>query len=166
MKPLTESLIRESFVNATQGEMDRMPMPGLHEVIWDSREFLGWRDPQARLRGYLVHWTGDRPIGVVLRASEVGLRHGISAMCALCLTHQPSSQVTLFSAARAGQSGRDGNTIGTYICDDLGCSIIIRITPPAHPMQIDPAEIIEARSMALLARLRAFTSDVMKTASP
>jgi FBP C-terminal treble-clef zinc-finger len=168
MKPLTESLIRESFVNATEAEIDRMPMPGLHEVIWQSREFLGWRDAQSRLRGYLVHWPkdglADRPIGVVLRASEVGLRPGISAMCALCLTHQPSPQVRLFSAARAGQAGRDGNTIGTYICDDLACSIIIRITAPAHPMLRAPEDIIAARAAALLTRLNAFTADVMKTA--
>jgi FBP C-terminal treble-clef zinc-finger len=164
MKPLTESDIRSSFVNATEAELERIPIPGLHEVIWASREYLGWRDPQSRSRGYIVHWQGDQPVGIVLRASEVGLRAGIPALCGLCLTHQPSSQVTLFSAARAGQSGRDGNTIGTYICSDLACSILIRITAPAHPMHPDPNDLVAAKAEGLLTRLTALTAGVMKPA--
>lgn len=164
MKPIGEAEIRGSFVNATKGEIDRMPLPGLHEVIWDSREFLGWRDPGAPLRGYLVHWLDDRPVGILLRASEVGLRPGISAMCALCRTPQPSSQVRMFTAPKAGESGRNGNSVGTYICDDLACSIIIRITPAAHPLQPSPEELVAARASGLLERLQAFSADVMSTA--
>lgn len=164
MKQLTESEIRASFVNATKGEIDRMPMPGLHEVMWESREFLGWRDPGAPLRGYLVHWLGDRPVGVILRASEVGLRPGISAMCALCRTPQPSGQVTMFSAPKAGESGRNGNSVGTYICDDLACSIIIRILPAPHPMQPSPEELVESRTKGLSERVEAFTASVMDVA--
>jgi hypothetical protein len=164
MKPLTESDIRHSFVNATKGEVERMPLPGLHEVMWESREFLGWRDPGAPLRGYLVHWADDQPVGILLRASEVGLRPGISAMCGLCHTPQPSSQVTLFTAPRAGESGRNGNSIGTYVCDDLACSIIIRMVPAAHPMHPDPDEVVAARAIGLLERVQAFSATVMKTA--
>ena len=163
MKPLTEAEIRGSFVNATKGEIERMPLPGLHEVIWASREFLGWRDPGSALRGYLVHWMADRPVGIMLRASEVGLRPGISAMCALCRTPQPSGQVTLFTAPRAGEAGRSGNSIGTYICDDLACSFIIRIVPTSVPAQ-SPADVVAVRANGLLERLEAFASDVMKTA--
>jgi hypothetical protein len=162
VKPLSESEIRSSFVNATRGEIERIPLPGLHEVIWESREYLGWRDPQSRLRGYLVHWSGDRPIGIVVRASEVALTRGISAMCSLCRTPQPSHQVSMFSAPRAGEAGRNGNTIGTYICDDLACSLIIRITPAAQPLHPDPEEIVNERAEGLLQRVRAFTADIMR----
>ena len=164
MKQLTESEIRAAFVNATKGEIERMPMPGLHEVIWDSREFLGWRDSGSPLRGYLVHWLGERPVGVILRASEVGLRPGISAMCALCRTPQPSGQVTMFSAPKAGESGRNGNSVGTYICDDLACSIIIRIMPAPHPMQPSPDEVLASRSKGLTERVQNFTASVMDVA--
>ncbi|MGX5680012.1 FBP domain-containing protein [Schumannella luteola] len=164
MKPLSATEIRESFVNASQGESERIPLPGLHEVMWDDREYLGWRDPQARQRGYLVFWRGDTPVGIVLRASESALRPGISAMCSLCRITQPSDQVTLFSAPRAGQAGRDGSTVGTYICDDLACSHLIRILPPASDMQPSPEEILAGRSEGLTARIEAFTSDVMRTA--
>lgn len=164
MKALTEEQIRASIVNASQGEVHRMPLPGLHEVLWDEREYLGWRDPQAPLRGYLVHWLDDRPVGIVLRASGVSMRPGISAMCSLCRTAQPSDQVTMFSAARAGQAGRDGNTVGTYICADLACSMIIRILPPKQPMQPEPEEIVARRAEGLLTRVQNFTADIMKTA--
>ncbi len=162
MKPLTEAAIRGSFINASKGEIERMPLPGLHEVIWDSREYLGWRDPGAPLRGYLVHWVDDQPVGVVLRASEFSLNPGISAMCTLCRTPQPSSQVTLFSAPRAGEAGRNGNSVGTYICDDLACSHIIRILPAPHPMQPDPEEVLAKRTAGLLERVASFTAGVAK----
>jgi hypothetical protein len=164
VKPLTEDEIRGSIVNASKGEATRMPLPGLHEVLWAEREYLGWRDPGAPLRGYLVHWMDDRPVGIVLRASSVRMRAGISAMCSLCRTSQPSDQVTLFSAARAGQAGRDGNTIGTYICADLACSLLIRITPPKLPMQPDPAEIVSRKAEGLLSRVQNFTADILNTA--
>lgn len=164
MKPLEKTDIVSSFVNASQTEIERITLPGLHEMLWEEREYLGWRDPRAPLRGYLVHWADDRPVGVVLRASAVSMRPGIPAMCSLCHTAQPSDQVTLFSAPKAGQSGMDGNTVGTYICSDLACSLLIRIIPPQLPMQPDPAEIVAKRAAGLLDRVHSFTAGIMKTA--
>ena len=164
MKPLTASEIRASFVNATRGEIDRVPMPGLHEVVWDDREYLGWGDHSAPQRGYLVVWRDDEPVGLVLRAAENHGRVG-SAMCSLCATAQPSGQVTMFSAARAGDAGRAGNTVGTYICADLACSILIRIAPPPYELQPEPEALIARRSATLKARLHAFTTRVLDDAA-
>lgn len=165
MKPLTADEIRESIVNAVdEDETRRMPLPGLHEVLWEDREYLGWRDPRAPLRGYLVHWVDGRAVGIVLRASEARLRPGISAMCSLCHTPQPGGQVSLFTAPRAGQAGREGNTVGTYICADLACSLLIRIVPPPSPAQPDPSAVVARRSELLLERVRSFTAGVMKPA--
>ena len=163
MQPLSPDDIRRSFVNASKGEASRVPMPGLHDVIWEQREYLGWRDSQAPQRGYLVHWVGDRPLGLVLRASEFSLKPGIAAMCSWCRITRRSDEISLFSAARAGQSGRDGNTIGTYLCDDLACSHMIRILPPPNPLQ-DPQQLLASRIDGLVSRVQAFTADVMKTA--
>ena len=164
MKPLSAEDIRDSFVNASRGEVERMPLPGLHEVIWDEREYLGWLDPRAPLRGYLVHWQDGRPVGIVLRASDGRMSPGISAMCSLCRTPQPAGQVRLFSAPKAGQAGRDGSTVGTYICADLACSILIRITPPPSELQPDPGAVVAARATGLLGRVRSFTAGVMRAA--
>ncbi|WP_298229645.1 FBP domain-containing protein [Gryllotalpicola sp.] len=160
MQPLTADQIRASFVNASGDEIERMPLPGLHEVIWDQREYLGWRDPQTRL-GYLVHWADGRPVGIVLRAAAGSLRPGIQAMCSFCHSPQPATQVRMFSAPRAGESGRNGNTIGAYVCEDLGCSHLIRIAPP----HASAPEAIAARGAALLARVSNFTAEVRSTIS-
>lgn len=165
MKALTSDDIRASFVNASEEQLDRMVLPGLHEVLWDDREYLGWRDPKSPQRGYLVLWRDDVPVGIVLRASEFSLEPGISAMCSLCRTAQPSNQVTLFTAPRAGQAGRDGNTVGTYICDDLSCPMLIRILPSPSAMQPPPEEILERRSRSLVERVEGFIDSVISTAS-
>jgi hypothetical protein len=164
VKPLTPADIRASFVNATQGEAERVPMPGLHDVIWADREYLGWRDQQAHQRAYLVHWIDERPVGILLRSSEFSLQPGIAAMCSLCRITRRSDEISLFTAPRSGQAGRDGNTIGTYLCDDLACSHLIRMLPPSHPSQPSPDDILASRAAELTSRLRAFTASVMKSA--
>jgi hypothetical protein len=160
VKPLTEEDIRSSLVNASPREIERMPIPGLHETLWEEREYLGWRDPQAAQLGYIVHWMNGQATGIVVRAARGTLRPGIAAMCSFCHTPQPATQVRLFSAPRAGESGRNFNTIGTYICEDLACSLLIRIAP-AH---LNPPELIATRGAALLRRVQNFTADVMKPA--
>jgi hypothetical protein len=164
MRALTESDIRGSMVNAAPGEAQRMPLPGLHEMVWDEREYLGWRDPGAVQRGYLALWRDNSPIGIALRASEASLRPG-SAICSLCNTPQPASQVRMFTAARAGEAGRAGNSVGTYICADLACSLLIRIAPPASVFQPDPDAVVAGRVAGLEARLRAFTGRVVEAAA-
>jgi hypothetical protein len=161
MKPMTELQIRASMVNAVPGEAERMPLPGLHEVVWADREYLGWRDPGAPLR---VYWRGDEPIGISLRASEVRLQPG-SAICSLCNTPQPAGQVTMFSAARAGEAGRAGNSVGTYICADLACSLLIRIAPPSYDWMPDAADVIADRIDGLQTRLRSFGGRVLESAA-
>ena len=161
MQPLTEDQIRDSFVNTSRGDAERLPMPGLHEVLWDDREYLGWHDARAPQRAFLTVWQGDRAVSLVLRAAERRIRGGISAMCSLCHTPQPGAQVALFSAPRPGDAGRKGDTVGMYICADLGCSAIIRIAPPAAPMQIPPDEIVQRRIEGLQGRLESFTASVL-----
>jgi hypothetical protein len=160
VKPLTEDDIRSSFVNALPGDLDRLPIPGLHEMLWEEREFLGWRDSQAHLRGYIVVWMDDRPTGLVVRTASTTLRPGIAAMCSLCHSPQPATQVRLFTAPRAGEAGLNGNTLGTYICEDLACSLLIRVAPP----HLNPPERIAERAAGLLSRVQNFTAGVMKTA--
>lgn len=163
MRPLTEAEIRGSIVNAAPGEADRMPMPGLHEVVWEDREYLGWRDPGSPQRGYLVAWHRTEPIGIVLRAAGTRLQAG-AAICSLCNTPQPGSQVTMFSAALAGEKGERGDSVGTYICADLSCSLLIRIAPPQYEMQPSPDEVVARRAAVLRTRVEAFAERVLEAA--
>jgi hypothetical protein len=164
MKQLTETQIRASIVNAGRTDIERMPLPGLHEVVWDDREYLGWRDPSLSTRGYLVYWRGDRPVGLVLRAAESRPQVG-AAICSLCNTQQPAGQVTLFTAAKAGDEGLAGNTVGTYICADLACSLLIRMAPPESISGRSTSELVADRASGLTARLDAFTSRVIERAA-
>lgn len=163
MRAVSESEIRAAMVNAVPGEAERMPMPGLHEVVWSDREYLGWRDPGAPHRGYLVFWRGELAIGIAVRASEVRLQPG-SAICSMCNTSQPAGQVTMFSASRAGDAGRAGNSVGTYICADLSCSLLIRISPPSFDGQPDASQVVAERAAGLSARVDAFAERVLASA--
>lgn len=160
MRPLTIPEIRASMVNATEAEAARMPMPGLHEMVWADREYLGWRDPSSAHRGYLAYWRGEQPVGLVLRAASSPLRAG-AAICSLCSTGQPGGQVTLFSAPRAGEAGRRGDSVGTYICADLSCSLLIRIAPRYDEQTGSRGEILARKSSRLETRLDAFVSRVL-----
>jgi hypothetical protein len=164
MQPLTEDEIRASIVNADRDLVLRMPLPGLHETVWEEREYLGWLDPTFKQRGYIVYWREGKPFGIVLRSASSTMSRGISAMCSLCRTHQPGNQVSLFTVPKAGQAGRDGNTIGTYICSDLACSTIIRIVPPPSDLQPSPAAVVDNRTSGLLRRLDSFTRELLPAA--
>ena len=163
MKPLTDADIRHSIVNASSVDAARIPLPGLHEVVWSEREYLGWRDPGSPQRGYLSYWRDGRPVSLVLRASESRLRGG-SAICSLCNTPQPAGQVTMFTAARAGEAGERGDSIGTYICADLACSLLIRIAPPQYEMQPSPDVVVATRATRLAERVDNFVSRVLEDA--
>jgi hypothetical protein len=127
MRPLSEHEIRASFVNCSKGEARRLNLPrGLAELPWESLDFLGWRDQGAPDRAYLVAPRGDGLVGIVLRVPSVRRSLARSNICSLCITAHAGSGVTLLAARRAGTSGREGNTVGTYICADLACSLYVR----------------------------------------
>jgi hypothetical protein len=127
MKPLTEQDIRNSFINCSKGEAKRLSLPrDLGERPWDDLDFLGWRDPGAPDRSYLVTEREGRPVGVTLRfpSSQRGFLH--RSMCSLCLTTHPGGGVSLMTARKAGTAGREGNSVGLYMCTDLACSLYVR----------------------------------------
>ena len=155
MQPVTEEQLRSSFINATEDELRRLPMPGLHESIWDEREYLGWRDMQAAQLGYVSLWQGSELVSIVVRSSG-SLRSGIAAMCSMCHSTQPATQVRLFTARFAGKKGLAGSSVGTYICESLSCPMIIR---RASPHLTTPAQL-ERRGGAMLERLGRFVARV------
>ena len=131
MHPLTEDAIRASFANCSQGEAKRIPMPrNFAEIPWADLDFLGWRDLGAQDRAYLVTPRGEGLTGVTLRsaASRKGfLRRNL---CSLCLTTHSGGGVSLMTGRKAGDAGRQGNSVGLYLCSDLACSLYIRGTKP------------------------------------
>ncbi|MFI5734676.1 FBP domain-containing protein [Kribbella sp. NPDC051587] len=128
MEPVTEAVIRSSFVNCSRGEAQRLPMPkDLADRPWGDLDFLGWTDPGAPDRGYLVAEHDGKLVGVTLKTSR-GKTRGFTAraMCSLCLTPRTGGGVVLMAARRSGAAGRQGNTVGQYLCADLSCSLYVR----------------------------------------
>ena len=127
MNPLDENEIRNSFVNCSKGEARRLNLPrGLAELPWAELDFLGWRDPGAPDRSYLVAEHGGGPVGVTLRVPNVRRSLTRTNVCSLCISVHAGSGVSLLTARRAGAAGRQGNSVGTYMCADLACSLYLR----------------------------------------
>ena len=158
MKAVTEQDIRASFVNCSKGEAKRLAVPrDLAERPWEDLDFLGWRDPSAPDRGYLVTVHRDRLVGVALRHPSQTRGFLRRSMCSLCLTTHPGNGVSLMNGRRTGASGRAGNTAGLYMCTDLACSLYVRgKRVPEFGSRLEESLTVEEQIARTRARLDAF----------
>ena len=160
---LTEQQVRRSFVNCSQGEAKGLALPKEFGALdWAELDLLGWRDPKAPLRGYLVLEVEGAPVGIALRAAETRMSSRTAAMCLLCQAAQRGDAVSLFTAKRIGEAGRNGNTVGTYVCADLACSARARTEIPAWLRDRDPVEVAEERAAELRERALGFLTAVRR----
>jgi hypothetical protein len=77
-----------------------------------------------------------------------------------------TDDVSLYAARRAGAAGRKGDTIGTLLCTEFGCSRNVRRTPTYAEAGNDPAmrEYITAHRIdGLQARAERFAREVLAT---
>ncbi|MFT4234464.1 MAG: FBP domain-containing protein [Microbacterium sp.] len=158
MRPLTSQQLLDSFVNADARELELVELPHDFPILeWDHLDFLAWRDPRTSSRGYLVVERDGAPSGIVLRAasSTSGARHGI---CDICRTMQPGTQVTMFTARKAGAAGERGDSIGTYMCADLSCHENVRLAAPLAPGEFRAN--VDARIDGAAQRMRRFAARV------
>lgn len=165
MTPLSEAEIRASFVNCSKGEAKRLRVPlGLAETDWDRLDFLGWRDPGSPGAAYVVtEWRGTLT-GLVMRLSTDRRATGRQNMCALCHTVHSTTDVALMVAPRPGAAGRAGNTVGTYLCTDLACSLYARHLK--KPDRVQPVETLsrDKRIERVQANLDTFVRRVVEAA--
>lgn len=110
MRALTTDEIRDSFVNCTKGEAKRLRIPDLTGLPWDDLDYVGWFDPGAPDRKYLVSPTASGVAGLMLRAVEIKQKSLRRSICSLCNTVHGGSGVSLMSARKVGTSGREGNS--------------------------------------------------------
>jgi hypothetical protein len=163
VRELTEQQVRRSFVNCSRGEAQTLSLPkGFPELEWAELDLLGWRDPKAPLRGYVVLDMDGGPVGIALRAAESRMSSRTAVMCLLCQTGQAGDAVSLFTARRTGDAGRNGNTVGTYICADLGCSTRVRTEIPPWLQTRNPAEVVVERAAELRERAEGFLAAVRR----
>ena len=105
--------------------------------------------------------TGERPVGIAVRAADSRMSGRTAATCLLCQTTQSGDAVSLFTAKRTGQAGRNGNTVGTYMCADLACSRRVRTEIPPWLRERDPAEVVAERAAELRERVQGFVAAVL-----
>ncbi|MBT2386994.1 FBP domain-containing protein [Streptomyces sp. ISL-11] len=168
MEPLGDKDIRASFVNCSKGEASRISLPrGLAELPWADLDFLGWRDPGAPDRGYLVAERDGALVGVTLRVPQGGSRSLTkTTMCSLCLTAHGGSGVSLLAARKVGPAGRDGNTVGAYMCADLACPLYVRgKRTPVLAMKYKESLTLEERLARMTGNLQEFLDRVFRTES-
>jgi hypothetical protein len=160
MRQASEADIRASFINCSKGEAARLAVPrDLADRPWDELDFLGWRDAAAPSRNYVVTERDGRFVGVVLRSASA--RSNRVSMCSFCLTTHPGDGVTLMTARKTGDSGLRGNSIGTYLCADLACSLYLRgKKSPVRGARLRETSSVDAQIERMKAKLFAFLDGV------
>ncbi|WP_405060255.1 FBP domain-containing protein [Kribbella sp. NBC_01505] len=161
VEPIGIDEIRRSFVNSTKSQAKAMTPPhGFTELPWESLDFLGWRDAKAPNRGYLVVRRDGAVTAIALSTQATGKPRRGTGLCDLCNTAHPVTDVALFAARRAGTAGREGNTVGSYICADLACSLYLR---GLRELAVPQGETIssELRVDRLSTRLDTFVARVL-----
>lgn len=165
MKSLTSHEVRASLRNASPREISTLALPrGFDSLRFDRLDYLGWRDPRARHRGYLFTQTERGPVGLILTAAAqtAGTRNR-AVMCGLCQVPQRFDQVSLFTAPTSSiRSGKGfGNGVGAYLCSELNCVDLVWQTPVSGPLDPPAEEIIARRREALRQRARRFVGEVL-----
>lgn len=156
MIPLTEKQIRASFVNASKREAAQATLPDLDTLDWDRLDYLGWRDRKSAQLGYVVAEIDGTPVGVLLRQADAKPRS--RAQCSWCEDVQLPNEVVLFSAKRAGNAGRNGNTVGTLVCANFECPVNVRRRAPLAYIGFD----LEAEKVRRIAALREHVTNFVR----
>jgi hypothetical protein len=148
-------------VNSSRSKAASMTLP----AVWpparvDDLDFVGWVDPKAPRRAYLVVGpdTIDELIGVELRLPSAPPSRRRQTMCDLCQTSDAPDGSLLMVASRAGSRGRSGDSVGLYICTDFGCSTRAREPLKTHERSL--TGMPDLRIPALVERVTAFVDKV------
>jgi hypothetical protein len=158
VEPLTDREIRAALSNASRSERAAATLPDLATLDWAAWDVLGWRDVRAPQRGYLIAPGDDGPIGIALRAPDGSVAR--AAQCQVC-HYVHKGTVALFAAKRGGAAGRNGNTMGAYLCDGLDCSLRMRQAIKPTKQRPDTGPEIAARGTAITERASAFIASVL-----
>lgn len=163
MKKMTGMQVRQAIVNGSAAEIANIVLPSdFVDLDWENLDYLGWRDSHSPHLGYILRWNGDDAVGIIVREADGPLSRRRMMMCQLCRATHTEHGVSLFSAKRTGQAGLNGNTVGTYICANLGCSSNIRVEVPHASYYADPSSVLAQKVEGLETRVAGFIGDVMR----
>lgn len=157
MQTIDPTSARRAFVNVSRSKAASATFPSSWPSDLEERDYVGWVDPKAPLRAYVVTDVGDELTALELRRpGSSGSRR--KSMCDFCHAMDAPEGSLLMVAQRAGARGRSGDSVGLYVCADFGCSARAREPLPEHRR---PAEgVPDTRVEELRERVRAFLERV------
>jgi hypothetical protein len=163
MNTLTESQLRDAFVNASKGEAKRAMLPDLDQIDFSRLDYLGWQDAKKPRNHYIALELDGQVAALLLRGPENPPAKKL--LCAWCEDIVDGVHAASFVAPLAGASGRRGNTVGTAICADFRCSRNVRREPSSFEIRSeDPALLAyhrEQKIEGLRERSTAFVRSVL-----
>lgn len=164
MRPLTDAQIRASLINASRSERNNLTLPvGFGDIDWDRLVYFGFRDPKLGRVAYVVVDLDGEPVGMLLRQTEA--RPRTRAQCSWCNDIELPNDVVMYSAKRAGDAGRRGDTVGILVCQDFECSQNVRKLPPSAYLGFDREAARDRRIESLRASAEGFAREVQGRAS-
>ncbi|MCX7521543.1 FBP domain-containing protein [Microbacterium sp. STN6] len=159
MLPLTENDLRSSFINASVRERRNLAVPdNFGNLAWDDLDFLAWRDRKYANLGYVIAELDGVAVGILLR--EADRKPNRRPQCSWCEDVTLPNDVVFFSAKRAGDAGRNGNTVGTLICSAFECPANARRRPQTAYVGFDVEAARRQRIETLLQHVRGFVREV------
>lgn len=159
MRPIDERAIRASFINASRKEVSDLTLPAdFADIDFDRIDFLGWTDPKAPRRAYVVAWRDGAPVGVLLQRAEQRVLS--RAQCSWCEDVTLRNDVQMYVARKAGPAGRKGDSVGTLTCAGFGCSKNVRVLPPLAYQGYDRELARDMRILKLQEHVSAFLGEV------
>jgi len=93
-----------------------------------------------------------------LRQTEQRVRE--RALCSWCEDVTLPNEVVFFGAKRAGKAGRNGDSIGTLLCERFECSANVRRPVPPAYLGFDVRAARLRRIETLRARAQTFARDI------
>lgn len=163
MHSYTRAQILAAFRGATRSEVKKVTFAENFDTVeFVALDYYGWVDPKIPRRAYLLLDRLDGPIALLLNRAAVTPRG--RTMCTWCNDVNLTDEAVLYTTRRAGSAGRRGDTIGTMICANFGCSANVRRLPPAYHKDTDLEFIRERQVGELRRKVDGFVDKVLSTA--
>ncbi|MEA1263161.1 FBP domain-containing protein [Microbacterium sp. STF-2] len=163
MQPRSGRELRAALLNVSESVRRTVRVPKRLPLGWGEADYLGWRDPSAPQRGYIIIEESGRLKGIMLTHARLSARPSRAVMCALCRIPRRFEQVVLFTGTSEG-ADRSLSSRGSYLCADLDCNVRVNALRPSSPLEPSPEELVAQRRAELRERSHAFVAEVLARA--
>ncbi|MBN8206862.1 FBP domain-containing protein [Microbacterium esteraromaticum] len=155
--------LRRALQNVSEATRRTVRMPKSWEAGWQNLDYLGWRDPSARQRGYLFVEREGQLQGIMLERARLASAPARAVMCTLCRMPRRFEQVILFTG-RSAASDQSRSSRGSYLCAELDCNSRVNRLLPSSMLEGSAEEFVAGRRQGLRERAHSFVAEVLRGA--